>query len=721
MCPRLSSGWYRCPICHRREKFTPPISKRGDAPQPSAQKKETKLRRAIAFFKQFGGCKSSSRQNSLSSSLPHRWHRNRRTQDKTAELDADPRKSWLNELETSDRSSKPIEHHNYLDSRDVKLHGDESTNKIGFVQCQSRLEPECSGDSKIPVELWGSDPPCYELLSSEVQLPELPAQVTEADFLMDLDEPEDYDLITPVSPTLMIRESTFTPLSDLVSPIAPLRSDAFPDLLSPVSPIEGGSLSDLLSPVSPLENHSTRWSMATQLRRPVLSIITNTEALNAKEPSTILAEDDEGPKQPYRLFPSDAIRPPALKFVNEYSKGLMPKDELPTSQTLVKDVRDLVHVLNNYWLDKLSSEPGLQAVKARLQVNSPIDTGLQALQCCFRKQLPRTFAEVFSLTELAFACAYIIYEDDNEYSWEGFFRDVLKWRFAIADEEDQLLFYKVAFLIWSPPEMRGALQQGVTNSRGPPPSSLSASMESQLPLRNITLIPDATTRYPVPRQLELQSPLLRELGSVTNELDTLKNGKVIRVCSRYLDGMTSFKTLSSLADINVTALEYIGIADWDGSCSPHSPLNSERSLAHVQMIENHIIVPLVRNPEMAGFCDAIMTTTIDLCDGVLRNVREVEVNLALNGSVSIGTLTQLFHRLTGSSDVTNLANPTRILWDLWPLFATKLCLSLIRDGATVIMPQIWTKFKQSIWNWKGHGAEYFLSLSRSENYLHLSA
>ena len=38
---------------------------------------------------------------------------------------------------------------------------------------------------------------------------------------------------------------------------------------------------------------------------------------------------------------------------------------------------------------------------------------------------------------------------------------------------------------------------------------------------------------------------------------------------------------------------------------------------------------------MKGFCDAIMTTTIDLSDGVLRNVREVEINLALNGGVSL--------------------------------------------------------------------------------------
>ena len=115
--------------------------------------------------------------------------------------------------------------------------------------------------------------------------------------------------------------------------------------------------------------------------------------------------------------------------------------------------------------------------------------------------------------------------------------------------------------------------------------------------------------------------------------------------------------------MDVTALEYIGIADWDGSYSPYSPVDSERSKAHIQMIENYIIVPLVRQPEMTGFCDAVMTTTIDLCDGVLRNVRAVEVNLALNGSVSIGTATPRFHRLTGSSDVINPTSPMRILWD----------------------------------------------------------
>ena len=62
---------------------------------------------------------------------------------------------------------------------------------------------------------------------------------------------------------------------------------------------------------------------------------------------------------------------------------------------------------------------------------------------------------------------------------------------------------------------------------------------------------------------------------------------------------------------------------------------------------------------MKGFCDAIMITTIDLCDGVLHNVREVEVNLALNGSVSDSGIAWPRGILTASSDASNPVKHTR--------------------------------------------------------------
>ncbi len=66
-----------------------------------------------------------------------------------------------------------------------------------------------------------------------------------------------------------------------------------------------------------------------------------------------------------------------------------------------------------------------------------------------------------------------------------------------------------------------------------------------------------------------------------------------------------------------------------------------------------MIVPLMKQPTMKGFSDAIMTTTIDLCDGVLHNVREVEVNLALNGSVSDSGIAWPRRTLIASSDASN--------------------------------------------------------------------
>ena len=545
ICPRLSNGWYRCPVCRRREKFTPPTSRDGETLQRSVQKKETKLRRAITFFKSFG-CKSLSRQHDICSSIPcknnrsYGWHLNECINEcirDKYELPARPCESWLHELDTTDDSSDCMKHRD-ANYKELKVPRIESSNQMDFTTCKSNSDPTYSGNIKTPAELWGSDPPCYELLSSDLQRSELPADgpdQTQSDYLMNLDGLEAFDFISPISPTLTIRESTFTPLSDLVSPISPIENSTFPDLLGPISPIEGGSLSDLLSPVSPIENPPREWSMESQIRRPVLSIVTNYESLKMKDLSKTTAQDNADSEQAEKLLPHNPVQPQALESADGYSNGLLSKDELPTSQTLVKDVRDLVCSLNNYWLDKLSSISGLQAIKAKFQLNSPVDIGFQALQRCFRGILPTTFVGVFSLTELAFACAYLIYEDDDTYSWDGFFRDVLEWRHASIDEEDQRLFSKVAFLIWSPPQMPEVVRQGVAHPRRPLLSSLSASIESQFDSRNIACLSEANSDLFTLQQLPA--------GVGLNPMNTLMNDKVIRVCSRFLDGTAPFKSL----------------------------------------------------------------------------------------------------------------------------------------------------------------------------------
>lgn len=518
--------------------------------QQVVQKKETKLRRAVSFFKHFGGWKNLSRQNNASPSLPcknsplHRWNMNRRIRDKH-ELEGRPCKSWLHELDTVDCNLECVKHHGVEDLKDPKSYGTDIT-RSSIATFTEGPELKCPSTSMTPVELCGSDPPCYELLSNELQRPELSAERSSrahSDYLMDLDEPEAFDLICPISPTLTIRESTFTPLSDLVSPISPIGSSTWSDLLSPISPIESGPLPDMFSPITPIESSSKQWTSKTQARRPVLSIVTNTESANTEPAQRHTANDDGGPNRPYRHFANGALQPRSSILVNGYTGGLLSKNELPTSQTLIKDVRDLVSVLDDYWMKKLSSVPGLPARLARFQVDSPIEAGLQSIQHCFRGVLPRTFTEVFSLAELAFACAYIIYENDDAYSWDAFFRDILELGQAIADKEDQLLFSSIAFLIWSPPDMPHFVRQGVVQSKQPFQASLPMSIASPSDSRNKASFIDGNFSSSMLQQFNQPSRLSAGIESHADVLDILKNGKVIRVCSHYLDGNPFFEAI----------------------------------------------------------------------------------------------------------------------------------------------------------------------------------
>ena len=452
-----------------------------------------------------------------------------------------------------DYSFDSIKHHDGADHK-LEICGIVNTSQLDVSVCTILPGPKYSRQSATPAELSGSDPPCYELLSSEPQRPELSAGGSSgvlSDVLMGLDEPVAYDLISPMSPTLTIRESTFTPFSDLVSPISPVDSSVLSDLVSPISPIEGGFLSDLLSPISPIESPSIQWSMEGQLRRPVLSVVTNAELLNTRQPSGNADQHGEGPRQPCKLYSNGAVQPHGSKSANEHGKGLPSKNELPSSQTLIKDVRDLVYNLHHYWLEKLSSIPELPVSKAWLQAKSPIEVGLEAVQCCFRGVLLKTFEDIFSLTEFAFACAYIIYEDDDAFWWDDFYRNILEWRHAITDEDDQRLFLKVAFLIWSPPQMPEIVRQGAAHSIRPLLSSCSASIRNDFDSgKNALLFEADASRSPL-QQVNPPSPLLAKFRREREILDTLRSGKVITVCSRYLDGNSSSKTII-FAQLNKT-------------------------------------------------------------------------------------------------------------------------------------------------------------------------
>ena len=563
VCSWLSNGWYWCSICLRHEKFTPPIPEGEQESRLWTQKKETRLKRAVAFFKHFGGYRSFSRKHNpglpYKSKSIHRWHIHRRIRDEH-EMEAHPRISWMPELDEQD-----------YDSTDVKVVEDADYKKARI--CAIRIEdqmditaPKTQPELKrpitisIPAELCGSDPPCYELLGTDLDMPELSAggqNLPPSDFSMDLDEQVIDDLVSPLSPTLTIRESTFTPLSDLVSPISPVGSGFVLDLFNPISSVESDLPQDIPGPVSPIESTWAQGSIEGRLRRPILSIVTNTESLTTKRPSRrvnnteslptrrtsrIAIENEAGSPPCQSLSVSRPVRTQSSNIASGCGMGPFSKNGLPNSETLVKDTNAIVCALHEYWLQKLSSLHGVLAIQDLLQEFAPIETGLKALQGCFRGVLPTTFAEIFSLTELAFACAYLFYEDDDKYSWHGFFQDILEMRRAIANEDDQQLFSKIALSIWSPPEMP-VVRQGVAYSKKPLLAPLSAQTHSGFnPGKTAWALHGNANSFTLEQPRE--PDFLARHPSESSILDALKKGRVAGVCSRYLDGITTFKSVA---------------------------------------------------------------------------------------------------------------------------------------------------------------------------------
>ena len=76
-CPWLSNTWYWCPYCCRPESFVGSKDPDADLPNPKLQRKDSKLRRAVTFFKHLGH-KSCSRHKRSGSPSHDSWLANRK-------------------------------------------------------------------------------------------------------------------------------------------------------------------------------------------------------------------------------------------------------------------------------------------------------------------------------------------------------------------------------------------------------------------------------------------------------------------------------------------------------------------------------------------------------------------------------------------------------------------------------------------------------------------
>ena len=124
--------------------------------------------------------------------------------------------------------------------------------------------------------------------------------------------------------------------------------------------------------------------------------------------------------------------------------------KIMSAQAQIEELRDLVRVINFEWTKRLDSAPDLRVPYSDYYIGSLFETGIQVLQRCYRNILPTTFKEVFALMHIACGVFYIRQGNDTCHGWGGLFQDFLRWQYAMRDKRDIHLLIAVIDQLWRP-------------------------------------------------------------------------------------------------------------------------------------------------------------------------------------------------------------------------------------------------------------------------------
>ena len=128
---------------------------------------------------------------------------------------------------------------------------------------------------------------------------------------------------------------------------------------------------------------------------------------------------------------------------------LMLGDDSMTTNSLVKQVREILHDLHSEWMGRLKSTPELYTRFKPLSTCRLLETGIRALEQCFSGNLPISFEDLFALMHVAFAFSIVINRDRDSFYWDGFYSDLHYWHRTVRDSEISL-FGKVWDRLWCP-------------------------------------------------------------------------------------------------------------------------------------------------------------------------------------------------------------------------------------------------------------------------------
>ena len=395
-CPWLSNAWYWCIYCRRPESFIASQEPYADTDtvQHKVQRKGSKLKRAVTFFKHLG-LKSCSRHKNPGSSLAFD------TESFDTEL-AKPRRSVMED--TSQEISTCVELANSsCDARD----------RLSNPRVETKTIHEMEGTmTPTPHDLEYSSPQNQANIASQ---------------------PCELD----VRPPAMRLHST----SEVTSAAKPFTAIGAQFEGVPHGVEQSAEM--LVSPASIMGPPCNRRN-AEPSTLPYARISSASPAKNG--PDTVSL-----PEVVNRHLCDDNVAPPLrgspLPSGNDGDVRIF---ATLSSQSQVEGLRETVRVLNEEWLRRCQSAPNLLLRASAYSLQSLLETGAQTLQLIFRGVLPSTFDAVFALAHTAYAAACIMHVDDSSHCWNEFFQHILALQNLIQNRSDARLFVQLVHLLWLP-------------------------------------------------------------------------------------------------------------------------------------------------------------------------------------------------------------------------------------------------------------------------------
>ena len=114
--------------------------------------------------------------------------------------------------------------------------------------------------------------------------------------------------------------------------------------------------------------------------------------------------------------------------------------ELAPKLQQVEDLQDLIRTINYEWMQRMESQPGLWSFCSTLPSSSLFDRAIRTSKNFICGSPAEGFEDIFALMHLAFAAAFSLTWQQDDYSFSSLCDDALQWQHALPRDEDKTRF-----------------------------------------------------------------------------------------------------------------------------------------------------------------------------------------------------------------------------------------------------------------------------------------